>query len=217
MIEIYLFVNPLGRVCLNMEKQVLTLMKQEHKKIQLRLIPLMNLQTISSFMERKKITATDILERNKVTNDVYAASLDFKAAQLQGKKRGRDFLIALQEAVTIKGQNYSAELTLDLFKKVGGDVAMFIEDRASDFVEEAFMADQQVAREMNIKAHPSAVIYNYACDRDYGVLVEDCQTIKEITELCQTNEDGLELFHKQMKQDEHLNQTPFNGANLSLL
>lgn len=216
MIEIYLFVNPLGRVCLNMEKQVLKLMKQEHKKIQLRLIPLMNLQTISSFMERRNLATADTLKRNKVTEDVYAAALDFEAAQLQGKKRARDFLIALQEAVTIKGRPYSAALTLELFEKVGGDVEMFIEDRASDLVIETFAQDQQIAREMNIKAHPSAVIYNYACERDYGVLVEDCQTIKEITELCRTSEDGLELLHKQIKRTEFL-QKPFNQPHLSLL
>ncbi len=52
-------------------------------------------------------------------------------------------------------------MAIQLFTKVGGDLEMFLEDRHSAFVQEAFLTDQQIAHEMQITCHPSAVIYNY--------------------------------------------------------
>ncbi len=43
MVEIYLFVNPLGGVCLEIEKEIIQLSVNDKKKIQLRFIPLLNL------------------------------------------------------------------------------------------------------------------------------------------------------------------------------
>ncbi|MGO3610200.1 MAG: DsbA family protein, partial [Enterococcus sp.] len=52
MIEIYLFVNPIGKKCLTIERRVIELIDQCDLKIQLRLVPIMNLKTISEFMKR---------------------------------------------------------------------------------------------------------------------------------------------------------------------
>lgn len=209
MIEIYLFINPIGSVCYEAEKQILELMSQENKKIQLRIVPLMNLKTIDDIMKRKNISACNIEYRNQLTKDIYEASLDFKAAQLQGKKRGREFLLKLQHAVSVEGRTYTRELSKELFSQMTGDLEMFLEDRESDFVKEAFVSDQQVAREMGIKKHPSAVVYNYACDRDYGVLVEDCQMMEQIVELIQTTEEPAICHYETKKAG--------NGAHLFLV
>ena len=48
MVEIYLFVNPLGGVCLEIEKNY-TIVVNDKKKIQLRFIPLLNMKTINEF------------------------------------------------------------------------------------------------------------------------------------------------------------------------
>lgn len=200
LIEIYLFVNPIGERCLSVERKVLNLIEQQELKVQLRLIPLMNLYTISDVMKHQGTCTKNIKARNQLSKDIYAASLDFKAAQLQGKKRGRDFLIRLQEEVGVNGQRYSKKLAQDLIQEVGGDLEMFIEDRESEFVSEAFLSDQQIAHEMKIKCHPSAVIYNYACDLDFGVLVEGCESIEHIAELCQTKEATLQFFNDHKAQ-----------------
>lgn len=216
MIEIYLFINPLGKLCLDMEEQLLALVEHENKKIQLRFIPLMNLKTVTDFINRKGIEASDIKERNRWTSMIYSATLDFKAAQLQGKRRGRQFLLSLQRAIHCDGKHYSRELARQLFAEAGGDLEMFIEDRESAFVAEAFTSDQEIAREMGIRKHPSAVVYNYACDRDFGVLIEDCRQIAEITKLCQTTEDTLKFFHDQRSRQQSDFQTA-NGTHLYLI
>ncbi|MFC4772250.1 DsbA family protein [Enterococcus hermanniensis] len=199
MIEIYLFVNPIGKRCLSIERRMIELIKAYDLKIQLRLIPIMNLNTISEFMNRIGASEKDIKLRNDLSQEIHSAALDVKAAQLQGKKRGRDFLVELQEAVGQQKQKYSKKLALQLFTKIGGDVEMFLEDRHSAFVKEAFLADQQIANEMQITSHPSAVIYNYNDDCDAGIRIEGCEMIHHILDTYNTKESLTTFLNLQNK------------------
>ncbi|MGK0550841.1 ClpXP adapter SpxH family protein [Enterococcus faecalis] len=208
MIEIYLFVNPLGGVCLEIEKNILHLVETENKKIQFRFIPLLNMKTINTLLKLNNIPIHDIERRNQLFEDIYSASLDYKAAQLQGKKKGRRLLIGLQKAVACEGRRYSPQLAEDLLIEAGGDIDMYRTDRKSAFVKESFQTDQQIAREMGIEKHPTAVVYNYACERDFGVLVEDCDSMEEIKRLCQTSEETLYQFKHPLelngRQEQHV-------------
>ena len=123
MVEIYLFVNPLGGVCLEIEKEIIQLSVNDKKKIQLRFIPLLNMKTINEFLSRQHIPIND----------------------------------------------------------------MYRKDRQSDFVKESFQTDQKVAREMGIKQHPTAVVYNYTCENDFGILVENFENMDEIKQLCRVH------------------------------
>ncbi|BAL62415.1 DsbA family protein [Melissococcus plutonius] len=195
MVEIYLFVNPLGDICLDVEKNILCLMEENNTKIQFRIIPLLNLRTINDLMKRLKIPLNDIDKHNKLSEDIYSASLDYKAAQLQGKKKGCYFLLHLQEMVTQKHIPYSTKLSEQLLTEIGIDLDMYKADRQSEFVKESFQADQKIAQEMKIAKHPTIVIYNYACERDFGVLLEDCSSIEEINRLCEIKDSSLSSFH----------------------
>ncbi|MBL1226454.1 DsbA family protein [Enterococcus sp. BWR-S5] len=211
MIEIYLFVNPLGKICLNIEREILKFAQTESKKIQLRLIPLVNMKTIKKLVKIHKISSTDIAERNKLFENTYSAALDFKAAQLQGKKKGRHILLNLQQLVTEESTPYSTELAEKLIVEAGGDLEMFQADRHSSFVKDSFQIDQQIAREMGVSKHPAAVIYNYACDRDFGVLVEECLTIEHIKRLCETTEENYVHFHDPLQLAEDFEQSVPKG------
>lgn len=89
MVEIYLFVNPLGGVCLEIEKEIIQLSVNDKKKIQLRFIPLLNMKTINEFLSRQHI-------RLMTLND------------------GIEFLkIYTQPLLTIKQHSYKAEKKAD--------------------------------------------------------------------------------------------------------
>lgn len=195
MIEIYLFVNPLGAICLSSEKRLLNFVQTSEQKIQFRLMPLVNMQTITDMMKRYNIPKHDIDARNKLFENTYAAALDAKALQLQGKKKARKFLMQMQEEVACKKKEYTQELVLSLVEAVGGDLEMFEEDRRSDLVKTLFQEDQNTAREMGITTHPSAVVYNYACERDYGVLLEGEEALADIPRLCQVDKENYQIFH----------------------
>ncbi|MDT2599891.1 DsbA family protein [Enterococcus hulanensis] len=199
MIEIYLFVNPIGQKCLSIERRIIDLIKEYDMKIQLRLVPIMNLKTVSEFMQRIGASEKDIELRTELSQEIHSAALDVKAAHLQGKKRGRDFLVELQETVGEQKQPYSKKLAIQLFTKVGGDLEMFLEDRQSAFVQEAFLTDQQIAHEMEITLHPSAVIYNYGSDCDAGIRIEGCETIHHILDTYNTKESLIAFLESQSK------------------
>ena len=204
MIEIYLFVNPLGNICLNVEKEILKFVKTQNKKIQFRFIPLVNMKTIDRLM--KTSNANDIDERNNLFENIYSAALDYKAAQLQGKKKGRHLLLSLQKAVSVDNISYSPELSETFLVEASGDLDMFRSDRQSEFVKESFQTDQQIAREMGIVTHPSAVVYNYASERDFGVLIENCCSAEDIKQLCEIKKQNLSLLSKKFSLYDYSNQ-----------
>ena len=95
MVEIYLFVNPLGGVCLEIEKKLYNCLLTT-RKIQLRFIPLLNMKTINEFLSRQHIPINDIKRRNRIFEDLYSAALDYSKAVTRPKK-GRQLLIGLQK------------------------------------------------------------------------------------------------------------------------
>lgn len=121
-----------------MEKDILKLVETENKKIQFRFIPLVNMRTINHLIKLFDIPSHDIEQRNQLFEDIYSAALDYKAAQLQGKKKGRHLLLGLQQAVAVNHIPYSLELAEKLVVEAGGDLDMFKADRQSDFVKESF-------------------------------------------------------------------------------
>jgi predicted DsbA family dithiol-disulfide isomerase len=217
LIEIYLFINPLGSICYHTEKQILDFVESGSKKIQFRFIPLVNLRTIGDLMKREGIPTTDIKKRNHLFETIFSASLDYKAAQLQGKKKGRHFLLRLQEAVGCHGKAYSKKLVEELIVDTGGDLEMFLEDRESEFVKEAFYSDQQIAREMDIVQHPSAVVYNFSYNKDFGVLVEGKAAMSDIFELCQSPETIYDLLDEDYFNQKNKRQVGTNGHSLHLI
>lgn len=220
MIEIYLFVNPLGKNCFQLEQQLIQFIEEEYgekskEKVQFRFLPLVNLQTIGDVMQTNGISQTNLNERNQLFSITYSAALDCKAAHFQGKKKGRQFLSKLQEAVCCKKIPYSKELAESIFSEIG-DLMMFKEDRQSEFVKEAFFSDQKMAREMGIKKHPSAVVYNYSDEHNFGVLVEGLSTVRQIKAICQGKEDSYQIFDGDPFQNNGA-QLQTGSSHLSLL
>ena len=50
MVEIYLFVNPLGGVCLEIEKKLYNCLLTTRRKYNCAFIPLLNMKTINEFL-----------------------------------------------------------------------------------------------------------------------------------------------------------------------
>ena len=134
------------------------------------------------------ITATfeqqtiDLETRNHYFRLAYTIALDFKAAQIQGKKGARQFLLALQHQLLNEGTPYSESLIKQLFLQTGGDYAMFKEDRHSALIKDLFLKDQCTARDFHVYKQTSAVIYNCYREED-GILLEGLDLIQEVIEL----------------------------------
>lgn len=183
--ELYLFVNPIGLKCLNSEEEVLRFIESleltEGLKVHFRFLTFHNFNTVTQYMKRLNMPTNDLVLRNEVYLTIYDASLSYKAALMQGKKRGRKFLMLLQKELNINLKKYTPELVNEVAKGANLDVEMFLEDKASSFVKRSYDADQKIAQEMNITTNPSLVIFD-SFNQQYGVLLEDiinCDGINE--------------------------------------
>jgi len=170
-LEVYLFVNPLATQCVRDEQNVLRLANDSDKQIQFQFVPLLNINVVQKALKSQGIKASDWQAQNQQSQTLYRVILDYKAALFQGKKRGRNFLIALQDAMLKTGQHYSEDLVKSVATGCHIDLDMFMEDRNSKLAKQAFHADQRLASEMAITEASSAVVFD--CDQyDYGVLLE---------------------------------------------
>jgi predicted DsbA family dithiol-disulfide isomerase len=181
MIEIYLFINPLGELSLEAEEKILEISDVLKHKLHFRFIPIVNIRMIHEYMKVIGVNSNDVLMRNALLEKCYSIALDVKAIQLQGRKKGRGFLLALQEKLIRENQNYSKELVLSIVKEIGGNLELFKADRESEVIRHNFRSDQQVAHEMKVTKIPSAVVFNYLkednedailFDTDISVLME---------------------------------------------
>lgn len=180
--ELYLFVNPIGLKCYNIEQEVLRFIEDvEDVKIHFRFITFHNFNTVTQYMKRLNLPTNNLQLRNQMYQTIYDACLAYKAALMQGKKRGRKFLLLLQKELTSHPIEYSDELLTRVAEGARLDVDMFFEDKASGFVKSSYEADQQIGQEMNILQTPSLVIFD-SLNNHFGVLLEDNITYELIEE-----------------------------------
>ena len=171
--ELYLFVNPIGLKCYQTEQTILQFIEEtEDVKIHFRFVTFHNFNTVTQYMKRLSMPTNDLQLRNKMYHIIYDACLAYKAALMQGKKRGRTFLLLLQKELTSQPIEYGNDLLAKIAKDARLDIDMFFEDKASNFVKSSYEADQQIAQEMNIVRTPSLVIFDNT-NPQYGFLLED--------------------------------------------
>lgn len=195
LIEIYLFINPLSCTCLEVERKILNYVQGSQNKIDLHILPIVNPQVVAAAFPKGQVS---LAQRNHYFHLAYQVALDFKAAQVQGKKYAREFLLALQQHLLVNQEEYSTQLIRRLFKQTGGDVAMFLEDRSSNLIKEKFWQDQKTAREMQIREISSAVVYNFSTE-GAAILLEGPTEIQALPHLgyLQTSNPLLSLYNKE--------------------
>lgn len=158
LIEIYHFINPLGRICYETEKTIIDFAKERYENVSIRFIPFVNLKIIKLQMERER-RRLSLNEMNQLYTDAYQASLGFYAANMQGKKYGRYFLFKLQKAIIEDGRQVNLDTFKDVVDKSKIDLEMFFEDLNSSHTLNRFSSDQKLAQDMEIPSPPSCVVY----------------------------------------------------------
>lgn len=181
--EVYLFINPLGSACYEVEKGLLDFVESREEKVHFHFIPVHNFKTFSDYMKAKRLPKNDLNLRNELFFQVYDACLAYAAASMQGKKKGRVFLMNLQQAITVENQPFSQKLIQETAQKAKLDIPMFLEDKKSEFAKTVFESDQKIAREMQVLSTPSCVVFSDQT-KNHGVLIEEEITIELLQELC---------------------------------
>lgn len=189
MLELYLFINPLGNECYKTEEQMLHLQEVFSEKIRYKFIPLINMNTINQTAKcQPKIQCH--------SKDIYQAALDFKAACFQGNKRGRNFLMNLQRSIFVDKRSYSPELVKEMADQSNLDWEMFNEDRHSKLAMKSIKKDQILACEMNVSTPPTVIVYDYQtskCESCHAYSFEGLTAFNKISDIL------LEQHHPPLK------------------
>ena len=170
MLELHLFVNPLGMRCLRCEKDVLKIDRDLNTKISYQFVPLSNMKTIDNTLKYYHLNPHDLAIRQQVSKTLNQVILDYKAALFQGRKRGRHYLLQLQSALINQGLDYNDELINKIAHDSHLDLEMFFEDRQSQLAKQAFHQDQKIASDLGVSETATAVVFNTE-DSDYGLMI----------------------------------------------
>lgn len=170
MLELHLFVNPLGMRCLRFEKDVLKIDRDLNTKISYQFVPLFNMKTIDNTLKYYHLNPHDLAIRQQVSKTLNQVILDYKAALFQGRKRGRHYLLQLQSALINQGLDYNDELINKIAHDSHLDLEMFFEDRQSQLAKQAFHQDQKIASDLGVSETATAVVFNTE-DSDYGLMI----------------------------------------------
>ena len=126
--EVYLFINPLESSLAQLMPYFTYFRQIYHKNAHLQVVPLVNLQIVRDYLRVHQLPL-HLEQQNTTFQEAYQLALDFKAAQLQGKKYARQFLCQMQRCME---DGYSFELADQVFRELSADFEMFAEDRQSD-------------------------------------------------------------------------------------
>lgn len=174
-LEIFLFVNPIGIECLSAERSTFKAIEDYPDTVHFSFIPLVNLKVIKRYMALKHIDPADLAAQNEINRIAYSVALDFKAASFQGTKKAREFLLFMQSAINEHDREYTPDLIEEGLREAGLDSAMFWEDRHSTYVKSGYEKDLAAATRMGVEIAPSMVLFDYSKDIDHaGLLVAGC-------------------------------------------
>ncbi|MCL0312432.1 DsbA family protein [Apilactobacillus sp. TMW 2.2459] len=172
MFELFLFIDPLCKKCMKAENVVTNISNDLEYKFKFQFIPILNLKIISKTLKKMEKYDNNITI-NDVHNLYYQILLDYKAALFQGMKRGRTFLMYLQEELLFNNRTYSNNLVFSIAEKAKIDLEMFKEDRISELAKKEIRKDQILVNQMNIKSPDSAVLFDCKKINSDGILLKD--------------------------------------------
>ena len=197
--ELYLFVNPLGSYCYRCENELLKFVRNSEFKVHYQFVTFHNLQTVDQYMKNQKLDETDLDLRNEIYTRIYDAALSYKAALLQGKRPGRQFLFELQHQIHHHNRNYSKELLDEILDNIEIDKKMFYEDKASKLVHQEYEKDQQIAQEMMVETNPSLVIFDNL-NQQYGVILHQNINADIIEHVCENLHHDIGVCPKKTQR-----------------
>lgn len=213
-IEIFLFIDPLGRRCNNARKLVKKLRAEETDRIRLRVIPMVNSKKVLGYTRKQmKSDGGCFVDRNNYySTNTYKASLAFYASTMQGRKFGGSFLNALQYNVIENNQCFSEELVFEIAEDMEAfDAEMFKEDYQSELAKNIYHKNLTLASEMNVTKTPSCVIFKNGTENEAIRLDKEIES-NVLRTICELNNPKT----TEKTRENSMNKSIQNILNLNL-
>lgn len=172
MFELFLFINPIGLYCYDVEQQLRKAEDELEITTSVHYLPILTTQTMSSDISRRRCasqmlsqpTAYSLIAEN-VLHDFHAIKMAY------GNKKARRFLYTIQGILSDDALSYQDGLPRKIAESLGIDWASVELLRNSKYIEDSLADDIKLAEQWQIRENPSTVIFNEAND-DSGILLE---------------------------------------------
>lgn len=194
-IDIFLFVNPFSKTCLDAEKELLRFVQETPFKVFFRLVCFSDLQHLKIQQEVELFRSNSVETFNSLSQQMYRIALGYKAALLQGKKLGRAFLMTIQQEYLADPKHFSLATMIRYVKQSALDYDMWYKDFHSKRVLEDYRSDIRFARQNHIECQPSLIIsdnFNY----HYGLRVNCFMTSSDLHQLVEHMISGTVITEK---------------------
>ncbi|WP_225048178.1 DsbA family protein [Lacticaseibacillus kribbianus] len=184
MLELFLFVNPINRRCREAEAAVNRLLTELPAKVAVHFVPVVTIQVIDQYMRETGMNHRNLALRNQLFDVAYQLSLDYKAAQFQGNKKARTFLMASQEMLDVDPHAYSPGFAQAAAARCGLNLATLAADRAHEAMHQCLASDHATAQEMGVWATPTAVVFNAGSMRSSGLRLDALSSYQALQATC---------------------------------
>ncbi len=175
-LEIYIFIDPLCPECWALEPILKKLYIEYGQYFRVRHVLSGRLATLNTGTKKRKEDLAQMWEKTASRSGMscdgnlwlenpiespFLASIAIKAAELQGKFSGQQFLRKLQEILFLEKKDISElEVLKECALRANLDIEEFIQDIHSTPASKAFQCDLKITSEMDVEEIPSLVFFN---------------------------------------------------------
>ncbi|WP_088042524.1 DsbA family protein [Bacillus sp. EAC] len=211
-IELYVFIDPLCKNCWDFS----TLLKKFHLEygqyFSTTFIPVNRYYTTKQLLEKRPSPLSFVWEKTASRSDIlcddhlwidnkelypYYSAIAIKAAELQGRIAGVNYLKKLQEYYFLMDYDITnKDVLIQCAKDIEIDVNEFIEDLHSPLSIKAFQCDIKVTKEMHVTEIPSVVFFNENIEEE-GLKVSGLENYQTYVNL-------LQLMHNEKVEKRNL-------------
>lgn len=217
-IEIFLFVDPLGKRCNNVRKTIKEFQNDYNEQVKLRIIPVVNFKKVYGYTRKNSKGNHDsfVELNNYFSTNTYKAALAFHASAMQGKNKAHRFLSILQEIVVEKEVPFSEDLIYQIAKEINIDKEMFREDYQSDLVKRIYQQNLRLASKMKVIGTPSCVIYKNG-DDDQAIRLNKEFEYNVLQSICGCTTKNEAVNQKAVELEKGIQEAAQHIAQLNIL
>ncbi|WP_077600937.1 ClpXP adapter SpxH family protein [Oceanobacillus sojae] len=171
-IEMYVFIDPLCSECWALEPYLKKLSVEYGRFFTIKHVisgqlTALNPNGLNKIKQKKPSGLASFSTSHEGIDYPWVPALAIKAAELQGKKAGKQFIRKIQETLFFNKQNICNE---EILLKCAVDAALDLEEFQKDLFSEtskrALQCDLKLAREMEVDYTPTIVLFNQEVEDD---------------------------------------------------
>lgn len=183
MFEIFLFINPIGIYCYDIEKQIQDTISELGVEACYHFIPITSVNVIQDDIIRRRKDAQKVIDITRYTMATNRALQDYHAIKLAyGNKKARKFIFALQQKLSDDCSLYSVNMPIQVAQEIGLNPKNINAAKNGNYIDDSIKQDLKLAEQWNVISTPTTVIFNEDEDGS-GMLLEGTLDHNELIDL----------------------------------